>query len=174
MLDISIKICYYSRMNKHKRGAPPTCHPDNPHFGNGLCKACYQREYDKTGKRKEWYLKNREEQLAKNRLRYQLNKEARLAQCREYRLLNKDKCKNNELLHRYGISLDDFNNMRKAQNNLCKFCNETLPSRAVVDHCHITGKVRGLLHQKCNIIIGFFETNKHLFKNLEPYLRNNG
>jgi hypothetical protein len=34
----------------------------------------------------------------------------------------------------------------------------------------VSGVVRGLIHQRCNILIGFFETHRHLYKNLGPYL----
>lgn len=60
--------------------------------------------------------------------------------------------------------------MLETQKNLCKFCNEPLDDKQVVDHNHVTGEVRGIIHYRCNIIIGFFETHKKLYKNLIPYL----
>jgi len=43
-------------------------------------------------------------------------------------------------------------------------------SRAVVDHCHTTGKVRGLLCTKCNLDLGMIENGIQRFNGLMGYL----
>ena len=30
-------------------GAPPTCHPERPHYGRGLCRKCYRSEWERNG-----------------------------------------------------------------------------------------------------------------------------
>ena len=60
-------------------------------------------------------------------------------------------------LKKYGLTIGQFNELKKSQNYLCKICgeNETnLKLKLFVDHCHATGKVRGLLCQSCNTMIG--------------------
>lgn len=63
--------------------------------------------------------------------------------------------KQEELKHRYGLTLEQFTNLLKQQNNCCKICRisfeETVP---FVDHCHSTGKIRGLLCRYCNTMLG--------------------
>lgn len=58
-----------------------------------------------------------------------------------------------ELKHKYGISLDQWFDMLEKANYVCEVCgsaNEVLG----VDHCHTTGKVRGVLCKACNRSIG--------------------
>jgi hypothetical protein len=40
-----------------------------------------------------------------------------------------------------------------------------------VDHCHKTGKIRGLLCTKCNTALGWFETNQ---EQVQDYLEDHG
>lgn len=60
----------------------------------------------------------------------------------------------------YGISYVDYNNLADSQNYKCKICNK-LPEQKfmAVDHCHTTGRIRGLLCMKCNTAIGLLEDN---------------
>ncbi|MHB8106836.1 MAG: endonuclease domain-containing protein [Candidatus Cryosericum sp.] len=54
----------------------------------------------------------------------------------------------------YEITDDDVKRMWKWQHGRCAFCGGSLGSRFVVDHEHVTGKVRGLLHGRCNTVLG--------------------
>jgi hypothetical protein len=51
---------------------------------------------------------------------------------------------------------------------LCKEVFEE--KRIVVDHNHLTGKVRGLLHNQCNVLLGFAEDNINKLKKAIEYL----
>lgn len=86
----------------------------------------------------------------------------------------------------YGISLSDAKDMLDMQNGLCAngTCgqNITLGKKttrastigvAFVDHCHTTGKVRGLLCMTCNTCLGHLE-RKNRVTGLEDYMRRNG
>jgi hypothetical protein len=61
-----------------------------------------------------------------------------------------------KLKSKYGLTVEQFENMRSIQNNLCAICENdfTLKKPACVDHNHNTGKIRGLLHHSCNLILG--------------------
>jgi hypothetical protein len=56
----------------------------------------------------------------------------------------------------YGLSLEEYDVMAAEQDNRCAICNTETKGRLCVDHCHATGKVRGLLCVNCNIAIGAF------------------
>lgn len=62
----------------------------------------------------------------------------------------------------YGITRADFDQMLAAQNGRCAmpFCGATEPRGPGtwhVDHCHTTGRIRGLLCSPCNIRLGVAE-----------------
>jgi len=75
------------------------------------------------------------------------------------------------LKYRYNLTIDDFNNLIKNQNNKCKICNNMFSKNAIdIDHNHLTNKIRGLLCPNCNTGIGLFCDNATLLKNAITYL----
>lgn len=57
------------------------------------------------------------------------------------------------LKSRYGLALSDVQTMLEKQGGACAIC--VLPlTKHHVDHCHSTGKVRGLLCHRCNTRLG--------------------
>jgi hypothetical protein len=72
---------------------------------------------------------------------------------------------------RYGITLFKKKTMFFNQNNGCDICKKELSLKyTVVDHCHITGKVRGLLCNSCNSVIGFAKDSTNILKSAILYL----
>lgn len=61
--------------------------------------------------------------------------------------------KNADLKAAYGITLKEFEAMLEVQSGKCKICEKPM-APACVDHCHDTGKIRGLLCSGCNSGIG--------------------
>lgn len=65
---------------------------------------------------------------------------------------------NYQLIRNYGITLDQYEQMFLDQDGKCAICgqSESHPEkkRLAVDHCHKTGKIRGLLCNKHNRILG--------------------
>lgn len=77
------------------------------------------------------------------------------------------------LKHRYGISLSDFENILKQQDNSCAICKRSAEDTTYhfhVDHCHATGKVRGLLCAPCNVYLGYTKDNAVVYANALNYL----
>lgn len=73
----------------------------------------------------------------------------------------------------YDITVGEYNKMNLEQNFKCKICGnpEKVKNRDLaVDHCHVTGKIRGLLCFRCNTAIGKFEDNPELLKKALAYL----
>lgn len=54
------------------------------------------------------------------------------------------------LATRYGISPARYDEIMASQAGLCAIC-ALPPARPVVDHCHVTKQVRGILCHGCNI-----------------------
>lgn len=113
----------------------------------------------------------------KHKSYYVLNKERMNDKGRQYYADNKDKFRNNKLLKDHGISLKEYNEWYYGQNKVCAICKgNQLPHREYlsVDHCHDTGKVRGLLCEGCNLGLGHFKDNIKALNNAIEYLRRNG
>jgi|TARA_S200002703_G_scaffold153282_1_gene154688 hypothetical protein len=66
------------------------------------------------------------------------------------------RCQN--LKRRYGITHEDYEKMLKLQGGVCKICGTNEPGFShkffVVDHCHDSNKIRGLLCHNCNTMLG--------------------
>lgn len=71
----------------------------------------------------------------------------------------------------YGITLQQYDELYKEQSGLCKICGKSQGYRRFdVDHCHKTGKIRGLLCNHCNQGIGHFFDSKDLLIKAANYL----
>lgn len=64
---------------------------------------------------------------------------------------------------KYGMTLEDYEVMFAEQGGVCKICGTDNPHNRwrvfAVDHCHDTGKIRGLLCNKCNRGMGLLDDN---------------
>jgi len=80
-----------------------------------------------------------------------------------------------KLKHRYGISIEQYEQMLIDQNYRCKICGSTDPGHKKkhfsVDHCHETGRVRGLLCANCNLTLGYVKDDVALLKSCIGYLQ---
>jgi hypothetical protein len=72
----------------------------------------------------------------------------------------------------YGITLDDYQQMRDAQHNACAICQREAdaPYELHIDHDHDTGAVRGLLCGPCNQGLGRFRDDRGLLTAAIGYL----
>ncbi len=89
-------------------------------------------------------------------------------------------CVNCQKLKKFGINFSDYEKMLIVQDNTCKICKNPETTRdpqnnkirnLSVDHCHETGKIRGLLCTKCNTGIGLFRENIDYLQNAINYLK---
>lgn len=76
----------------------------------------------------------------------------------------------NDLMTKYGITLDEWNSLWDVQEGKCACCSTQLASRAALDHCHDTGAVRGILCGNCNTGIGHLGDNAEGLLRAETYL----
>lgn len=77
----------------------------------------------------------------------------------------------------YGLSRVDYESMLHSQGGVCAICGAGKPGRGdrffAVDHCHTTGKIRGLLCQRCNSGLGYFGEKEEVLERAIDYLRRN-
>lgn len=95
------------------------------------------------------------------------------------RRLSKLQKKDLRLKSTHGISLRQYQEMLESQNGVCAICgnNETVKQQGIpqplsVDHCHETGKVRGLLCSRCNAAIGLLREDLDILASAASYLIN--
>lgn len=77
----------------------------------------------------------------------------------------------------YGLTANDYGAMLEAQGGTCAICGVSASDivykskRLQVDHCHASGKVRGLLCAGCNRGLGSFKDDPELLRSAMKYLR---
>ena len=77
--------------------------------------------------------------------------------------------RNTKLKARYGITLDDYYEMYESVDGSCEICKNEFDVLAV-DHCHESGKVRGLLCKPCNTALGLMKDSQETLFNSQVYL----
>lgn len=72
----------------------------------------------------------------------------------------------------YGLTEQEVDKMYVEQNNKCGVCDNEFDSthEVMIDHCHTTGKVRGLLCITCNWLLGHSKDNPELLMKAANYL----
>jgi len=72
---------------------------------------------------------------------------------------------------RHGITNEQYLEMLQDQNNSCLICLRNLKDDdGCIDHCHSTGKIRGVLCNLCNLGLGFFQDDPERMIRAASYL----
>jgi len=113
---------------------------------------------------KSWREQNLERSRAKSKELYNLHKDRYLKNSR-----------NNYLKRKYKLSEKDYQQLENLAQGNCTICKTPFGTgrwdKAVVDHCHKTQLVRGLLCRQCNIGLGAFKDNPSYLINAISYLK---
>lgn len=72
-------------------------------------------------------------------------------------------------LEEHGITLQDWERMISEQGGACAICHDGR-AKLLIDHCHATGKVRGLVCGHCNSGLGFFRDRRESLLSAVRYL----
>lgn len=108
---------------------------------NRKCRLCYNAYM------RDWYSKNTEKH--KERMRKSRN-------------VPRDRAK------KYGLTVEQVDAMLEEHNGLCHSC--LSKPAAVIDHCHETNAVRGMLCQECNLGIGLLGDDLESVQKAVEYL----
>ena len=91
-----------------------------------------------------------------------------------------DRMKDYDLKRQYGIDLKEYERLFSLQNGKCAICekhiseiNKKHKKHLCVDHNHQTGKVRGLVCDKCNRGLGLFCDSEIILHKAIKYLLHN-
>ena len=137
--------------------------------GNTLHSACKMCEREMA---KDWYLRNTDKAKSKYREWRKDNPDA----VKEYRSKNRAKAYQQELMRKYNVDSDWFEQQIKRQDGKCECCGKQFEignkhTTPHLDHCHKTQQVRGILCNRCNSVLGLCEDDADLLASLERYLR---
>ncbi len=174
------------RPQKYPDGfACPGCNSIQAYYCSNLCKKCYRRELDARRYQNPEIKASRIAAASQwNKANPAARKEHKARAYRNNPVPVKEKAARwywqgtNKIRHRarkYGMSQEDFFVLLTAQNNACAICKE-IPSGhgrdiLAIDHDHATGKVRQLLCQSCNVVLGHIEKKGSvIFDAMKEYL----
>jgi hypothetical protein len=136
-------------------------------------KAAKKRQSERTLYMREYRERNRERLREQDRERYAKDSGPKLAHNKAWRARNPEN-RRRRTLGKYGLTVEQFNELFERQRGGCSLCGMPIvreshrADSAQVDHCHKTGKVRGLLCTSCNLTLGHVEKGW----NLEAFSRN--
>jgi len=149
----------------------------------------YRREWKKSPEQREKAAKRREvrersdpEFKARSRAtekRWRGRNPGKVQAKRERRAENPRTVRDDNLRHLYGITHEDYERMLEEQGGGCAICGSTTSRRKgrghlSIDHCHQTGKVRGVLCDPCNNGLGRFGDDPELLRGALEYLERVG
>jgi hypothetical protein len=79
---------------------------------------------------------------------------------------------NRHLKRKYGIDCEDWARLFNDQDGKCAACGDRLgfDQNTHVDHCHQTGRIRGLLCHGCNVALGYVKERVEVLEKLKKYV----
>ena len=102
-----------------------------------------------------------------------------IAACKKWHLDRPEYERRFRLLHRYGVTPEWYAETLEKQDGHCALCPDFNAHAGsikflFVDHCHATGRVRGLLCAKCNTYLGILEAAPDWPERARSYLERHG
>lgn len=126
---------------------------------------------------RKWYKKNRPRLLQQAKTWRKRNPEKTAAAQQRYTKAHPERLKVARTKHRlkikYGLTPEQVIKMLQQQKNCCALCLEQFQKRdrKVIDHCHRTGTVRGILHPVCNFLLGYCNDSVERLQQAQIYLQ---
>lgn len=80
----------------------------------------------------------------------------------------------NDLHRKLGLTRARYYAVLEAQSWSCAICGKVPSKKLDVDHCHKTGKFRGMLCKGCNTALGKFKDSPDLLNRAIDYLKRGG
>jgi len=124
--------------------------------------------------------RNRKQRRASANRWYRDNKSYVAEKKRQQHLADPSQRRAQQLKHKFGMTLDEYRQIIKAQKNRCAACGAcftmTGKFKPCVDHDHSKGtrkrgKPRGVICNRCNVVLGFVADDPRVLTNLETYLK---
>lgn len=130
---------------------------------SGRCKPCQQKWYQDYRRRIAPEISTRKREY------HQKNSEIIHEKKKAYYLKNRETILAKRIGRLYGITPDAYSRLLESQGGACAICKEKR-GRLMIDHCHGSGVVRGLLCIACNLGIGYFWDKPDALEAAKDYL----
>lgn len=152
-------LCYFMEMKQCRKCKEVKSDDEfrkQPQNRDGLqsyCAACQN-----LGK-SDWARRNPKHYLEYQRRKYRENRKRGQDRNRKYK---------------WGLSPEEFGQMLSGQDNKCSICRRDqseIRRSFDIDHDHLTGKIRSLLCNRCNITLGRCEESVEIFESIISYLK---
>jgi hypothetical protein len=121
-----------------------------------------------------WRAANKDYVLEKDRKYYADNKEERRLYHSGWRAANAEHIRNSHLMKNFGISQAEWGDILASQGFRCAICQTDEPGGRhgtwCTDHCHATGRIRGILCNACNTGLGLLGDTSEALKVATKYL----
>jgi Recombination endonuclease VII len=134
-----------------------------------------ERKEKQRGYGREWFRKHwaedagfRDKHRAKTREQYREKKDEINEQRRERYATDPEY--RHRRLRKYGLTFEEMQELMARQQGACGICEQPFHSPPHVDHCHVTGLVRGLLCRGCNLGLGNLKDNPDFAHKAGAYL----
>ena len=168
---------YLDHQEERREYSRKRYHDNKDNLDKGALKVYHAEYYQKN--KADWNNRTPDENAKRNAARRD-----KYATDEEYRDTTRKKVKNYQMSHphirkaqrikKFGITLEEFNSILTQQDGKCAICGYSDRSDKnffpVVDHDHLSGKVRGLLCMNCNMGIGKFKDDISRLKSAINYL----
>jgi hypothetical protein len=89
-------------------------------------------------------------------------------------VLGRETQRRRNLKNKYGITVEEYLVKLQEQGGGCEICGGEINGKGGVDHCHKTGKIRGILCSHCNAAIGHMNDDKDRLSKAISYLERYG
>ena len=163
---------YYVEHRKETLARSKLYRIEHPEKHNALNRKYYAEHPEEVlACNKKWRVEHPEEVLACSKKWRAEHLEECRADGKKYRAEHQKEKRAYRLMHEYGMTIEEYDNLFTAQNGVCAICGLPQSSkRLFVDHSHETGKLRGLLCRRCNIVLGIMEDSTQLLIKAVDYL----
>jgi hypothetical protein len=122
----------------------------------------------------EYYQANKAAYAAKSKVWRETNPIKASENRRRYYEANKKKeleySTNYNRFHKLGMTKEEYDVLLEKQKGVCAICHQQCSRALAADHDHATGKIRGLLCNKCNRGLGYFRDSHALLIEAADYL----
>ncbi len=168
------------KRREHTRSA---CHPDRQEECRGMCQPCYKQWLKVTPAearvptpRSSWAPKPKKIPNCHPDAQYGGNGLCKRCYIKAYRVVHlidlKEKQQEKHFQVTYGISVEQRNKIYIAQSGLCAICARSMKphgSGTHLDHCHVTGVIRGLLCNTCNWFLSRIDADPTILDRIKTH-----